>query len=51
MAIIFDVVILGGSLSDASPALLLRQKQSDLRVLVIERSVKFDRNLGEARAR
>jgi len=51
MAIIFDVVILGGSLSDASPALLLRRKQPDLRVLKIEKSMTFERNLGEARAR
>ncbi|MGH8046450.1 MAG: NAD(P)/FAD-dependent oxidoreductase [Chthoniobacterales bacterium] len=44
----YDVVILGGALSGASLALLLRRELPDLRVLVIERSEHFDRKVGEA---
>jgi flavin-dependent dehydrogenase len=43
-----DVAILGGALSGASLALLLRREAPDLRVLVIERSESFDRKVGEA---
>jgi flavin-dependent dehydrogenase len=43
-----DVVILGGAFSGASLALLLRREAPELRVLVIERSEKFDRKVGEA---
>jgi len=48
MTMNFDVVIMGGAFSGASLALLLRREQPDLRVLLIERSVKFDRKVGEA---
>lgn len=43
-----DVVVLGGALSGASLALLLRREAPELRVLVIERSEAFDRKVGEA---
>ena len=43
-----DVAILGGALSGASLALLLRREAPELRVLVIERSEHFDRKVGEA---
>ncbi len=44
----YDVAILGGALSGASLALLLRREMPELRVLVIERSGRFDRKVGEA---
>ncbi len=44
----YDVAIVGGSISGASLALLLRREAPDLRVLVVERSEKFDRKVGEA---
>jgi flavin-dependent dehydrogenase len=43
-----DVVILGGALSGASLALLLRREVPGLSVLVIERTENFDRKVGEA---
>ncbi len=44
----YDVVIIGGSLSGASSAILLRRECPELRVLVVERSEKFGRRVGEA---
>lgn len=44
----YDVVIIGGSLSGASVATLLRRECPDLRVLVVERAPKFTRRVGEA---
>jgi flavin-dependent dehydrogenase len=44
----YDVAIIGGALSGASLALLLRREAPNLRVLVLERSEKFDRKVGEA---
>jgi len=44
----YDVAILGGALSGASLALLLRREAPELRVLVVERSEHFDRKVGEA---
>ncbi len=43
-----DVAIIGGAFSGSSLALLLRRAHPGLRVLVIERSEKFDRKVGEA---
>lgn len=48
MARAFDVVIMGGAFSGASLAVLLRRELPDLSVLVIERTEKFDRKVGEA---
>jgi len=44
----FDVVILGGAISGASAALLLRRECPQLRVLVIEKLQQFDEKVGEA---
>src|SRR3954463_5841232 len=44
----FDVVILGGAISGASAALLLRRECPQLRVLVIEKLEHFDEKVGEA---
>lgn len=44
----YDVVILGGAFSGAALAVLLRRECPELSVLVVERSVEFDRKVGEA---
>src|SRR3954463_11124453 len=44
----FDVVILGGAISGASAALLLRRECPQLRVLIIEKLEHFDEKVGEA---
>lgn len=43
-----DVIILGGALSGASTALLLLRRNPRLRVLIIERSERFKRRVGES---
>lgn len=45
---LYDVVIIGGSLSGAASAMLLRRELPELRVLVVERSERFGRRVGEA---
>jgi flavin-dependent dehydrogenase len=44
----YDVVIIGGSLSGAATATLLRRECPDMRVLVVERAPHFTRRVGEA---
>ena len=44
----YDAVIIGGSLSGAAAALLLRREMPESRVLVIERTERFGRRVGEA---
>src|ERR1700751_1900344 len=44
----YDVLIIGGALSGASAALLLRRAFPPLRVLIIEKSPNFSRRVGEA---
>ena len=44
----YDVAVMGGAFSGAATALLLRREAPDLRVVVIERSARFDRKVGEA---
>lgn len=44
----WDVIVLGGALSGASTALLLRRADPNLRVLVLEKSSRFTRRVGEA---
>src|SRR4029450_10348576 len=44
----FDVVILGGAFSGASAAILLRRECPELRVLIVEKSERFDEKVGEA---
>ncbi len=44
----YDVAIIGGSLSGAAAATLLRRERPDLKVVIIEKSPKFTRRVGEA---
>ncbi len=44
----YDVIIVGGSLSGSSAALLLKRARPELRVLVLEKSEAFKRRVGEA---
>ncbi len=44
----YDVIIIGGSLSGAATAILLRRECPQMRVLVVERSTRFGRRVGEA---
>lgn len=44
----YDVAVVGGALSGAAAALLLKREDPDLRVLVIEKSEAFKRRVGEA---
>ena len=44
----YDVVILGGAFSGSSLGLLLKRERPDTRVLIIEKSTKFDRKVGES---
>jgi flavin-dependent dehydrogenase len=43
-----DVAVIGGGFAASSLALLLRREHPELRVLIIERTEKFDRKVGEA---
>jgi flavin-dependent dehydrogenase len=45
---LYDVVIVGGSLSGAATATLLLRKNPGIRVLIVERSTHFTRRVGEA---
>jgi len=44
----YDVIIMGGAFSGSSAALLLKREHPDLKVLVVERKVEFDRKVGES---
>lgn len=44
----FDVVVMGGALSGAATATLLLRKNPGIRVLIVEKSTKFSRRVGEA---
>ena len=44
----YDVIIIGGALAGASMGLLLRREKPDARVLIVERSGKFDFKVGES---
>jgi flavin-dependent dehydrogenase len=44
----YDVVVLGGAFSGACTALLLLRRRPGTRVLVVEKSVAFDRKVGES---
>ncbi len=44
----FDVAIIGGAFSGAATGLLLKRRNPDLRVLIIEKAAEFDRKVGES---
>ena len=44
----YDVIIIGGAFSGASMGMLLRRTRPNARVLIVERSVEFDRKVGES---
>ncbi len=44
----WDVIIVGGALSGAATACLLQQRNSRLRILILERSPRFKRRVGES---
>lgn len=47
-SVAFDVVVIGGAISGASTAVLLRRRMPGIRVLVVERSEAFDWKVGES---
>ena len=44
----FDVVVIGGAISGAATAFLLRRRDPSLRVLIVEKNSAFKRRVGEA---
>ncbi len=44
----YDVVVIGGALTGSSTALLLRRWNPTARILVVEKTSKFDKKVGEA---
>ncbi len=44
----YDVVIIGGAISGASTAVLLKRWRPETRILIVERAAEFDRKVGEA---
>jgi flavin-dependent dehydrogenase len=44
----YDVAVIGGALAGAATATLLLRERPELRVLILERSTKFGRRVGEA---
>ena len=45
---VYDVVIMGGALSGAATATLLLRQNPGIRILILEKSTKFGRRVGEA---
>ena len=45
---LYDVVVVGGSLSGAATATLLLRKNPGLKLLLVEKSTHFTRRVGEA---
>src|SRR5262245_35443285 len=44
----WDVIIMGGALAGSATACLLRRKNPELRVLILERSERLKRRVGES---
>ena len=44
----YDLVVIGGAISGASTAFLLKRQNPALRVLIIEKTEQFDRKVGES---
>jgi flavin-dependent dehydrogenase len=44
----YDVAVIGGAIAGASTAYLLKRKNPALRILIIEKSMEFDRKVGES---
>jgi flavin-dependent dehydrogenase len=44
----YDVVIIGGAFSGAATALMLKRKRPTARILIIEKTIAFDRKVGES---
>src|SRR3981081_1754407 len=44
----YDVVIVGGAGSGASPAVLLKRRPPELKILVVEKTDRFDWKVGES---
>jgi flavin-dependent dehydrogenase len=44
----YDVVVVGGAVSGASTAILLKRGKPDLRILVVEKTDRFDWKVGES---
>lgn len=44
----YDVIIMGGSLSGAAAGMLLKRETPEMRILIVERTDKFDRKVGES---
>src|SRR5437660_9596832 len=44
----YDVVIVGGAVSGASTAILLKRRRPDLKILIVEKTDRFDWKVGES---
>ena len=44
----YDVAVIGGAIAGASTAYLLKRQNPALRILIIEKSIEFDRKVGES---
>src|SRR4029453_9286399 len=47
-ALSYDVVVVGGAVAGASTAILLKRGKPDLRILVVDKTEKFDWKVGES---